>query len=33
VENGSKKMVSEKWNDQNPDGRKSVTRFSIEIVS
>ena len=32
VEGGSKTMVGEKWIDQNPDGRKSVTQFFFKFV-
>jgi hypothetical protein len=32
VEDGGQTMVGEKWIDQNPEGRKSVTRFFLKIV-
>jgi hypothetical protein len=32
VEIGGQTMVGEKWIDQNPESKKSVTRFSFKIV-
>jgi hypothetical protein len=32
VEGGGQTMVGEKWIDQDPNGRESVTQFLLKIV-